>query len=47
MTPFITVVVTATAGQSESASRKTGFSAKIPFLISDHGLGGRWTRTMG
>src|SRR5512143_2197487 len=32
--PFFTEVVTATAGQSDSASRKTGFSENIPFLMS-------------
>ena len=32
--PFFTDVVTATAGHSESASRKTGFSANMPFKIN-------------
>jgi hypothetical protein len=32
--PFFTPLVTATAGHRESASLKTGFSPKMPFLKS-------------
>ena len=32
--PFFTDVVTATAGHSESASRKTGFSENMPLKIN-------------
>jgi hypothetical protein len=39
MTPFLTVVVTATAGQRLSARRNTGFSSNSP-LISRVPIGG-------